>query len=540
MTTTGGKILVVDDLPDWREMLGGLLEDAGYDVQTASDADEAMTLLRERPYHVAVLDMRLEETEESDESGLDLAEQMKEYLPELAIIMFTAFASTDTVLRALQPQVNGKGIAFDFLQKHEASVLINHIELAFAKAIKTNPTLDIEFSEGVDWSSIQQHAKCLKALPLERATIEVIDLLQRIFHDKDKIYLELLQESYGKGGVLLVRPTVGDVVQTAVIVKFDQRSRAEKESANYHEYVEHYIGGARRTQQLDFRANARLGGIAYLFVGAQVAEFSRLDQFYKKSDAQAIQSVLNNLFRETCYTWYQETLSNNDNIRSLGADYKGWLRLRPSKIEAALIELTDQPDDLLMLIKPHRPWHSQIRLRSCPDSLPNPLSISQAAFPYDGPYCYTHGDLHEGNVLVDNHNLTWLIDFSRTGLGHPVRDFAMMESAIKFYLQIAHSDLCDLYVWERTLLDINSLTTPIELDPSLQSAPELIKATAVITHLRQLAAELLPTASIQDYLISLYFHALKGMTLSQKLSLHQRRHALLSTSLLANKLTDQT
>ena len=32
MTDVSQRILVVDDLPDWRATLRGLLEDAGYDV----------------------------------------------------------------------------------------------------------------------------------------------------------------------------------------------------------------------------------------------------------------------------------------------------------------------------------------------------------------------------------------------------------------------------------------------------------------------------------------------------------------------------
>ena len=47
MTSRRHKVLVVDDLPDWRTTLSGLLEDARYDVQVAGSLDEALTLLQD-------------------------------------------------------------------------------------------------------------------------------------------------------------------------------------------------------------------------------------------------------------------------------------------------------------------------------------------------------------------------------------------------------------------------------------------------------------------------------------------------------------
>ena len=48
--------------------------------------------------------------------------------------------------------------------------------------------------------------------------------------------------------------------------------------------------------------------------------------------------------------------------------------------------------------------------------------------------CYTHGDLHSQNILLDDNGQAWLIDFYRTGAGHILRDLIELETDIKFNL----------------------------------------------------------------------------------------------------------
>jgi len=71
------RILVVDDLPDWRETLGGLLVDAGYDILVACSYASALRLLAANHFDLAVLDIRLDETDDGNTDGLDLAAEIK-------------------------------------------------------------------------------------------------------------------------------------------------------------------------------------------------------------------------------------------------------------------------------------------------------------------------------------------------------------------------------------------------------------------------------------------------------------------------------
>ncbi len=533
----GGKILVVDDLTDWQEMIGGLLRDAGYDVHAAADADQAMRLLRQQPYHVAVVDLRLDEQDENNQEGLALAERMKAYLPELAIIILTGYANIEAVKYALQPRENGLSIAFDFLEKHETTKLIQRIKIAFATAAKVNPQLQINLDSALGWSRLQNDIDCLRPLDSEMARLEITDLLQRLFHEAQQIEVKAMNRGHSSGAVVLVTPTIQGIPQTDVVVKFNQREKAEQESRNYDRYVDKYVGGARRTQRLDFRATARLGGIAYSFVGAETTEFQRFSHIYTSEDTSNIKAILDNLFQETCYTWYTNTLKPNSFPQSLSAGYKEWLRLQAPKLTAALTEIVERTTvSKLSFSDPRRPSQADIFLEERRVKLINPLPLSQAAFAYSGPYCFTHGDLHEGNILVDSYHQTWLIDFYHTGPAHPVRDFAMLESAIKFSLQHSKCSPSILYDWERSLLQVTDLNDQPSSDPPLQLDAELAKAAELIGHIRSLLSQILPEMTLRDYQISLYFHALKGMTLPGKFNEQQRLHALLSAALLAEML----
>lgn len=534
---TGGKVLVIDDLPDWREMIGGLLLDAGYDVQVAADADEAMWLLRQQPYHVAVVDLRLDERDENNKEGLALAERMKKYLPELAILFLTGHADIPAVKYALQPREDGSSIAFDFLEKHEIRNLLPRIEIAFAQAARVNPALAIELDPALTWPGLQHNIDCLQSLNPETARLEITDLLQRLFYTAQTISLKPMNNGHSSAAVVLVTPLMHNIAQTDVVVKFNERQKAERESNNYDQFVESYVGSARRTQRLSSRATARLGGIAYSFVGAEVTQFQRLSQIYAVQPVDKVKTILENLFRETCHTWYTNTLTANSFPQSLSAGYKEWLRLDSDKLVKALTHIVDgNKTGQLSFVEPRYPAQSALLFEERGVKLTNPLSLTQSALAYSGPYCFTHGDLHEGNILVDSHYQTWLIDFYHTGPAHPVRDFAMLESSIKFSLQSSDCSPTILYDWERSLLQVETLHERPKFNPPLELDPELAKATELVLYIRSLLSRILPDMTLRDYQISLYFHTLKGMTLAGKFKEQQRLHTLIAAALLAEVL----
>lgn len=86
---SGKKILVVDDEPDVRNFLAACIEDAGFQVDTASDGAEALEKVQADPPDLMTLDMVMPRV-----SGINLMRQLRgmEQFTQLPVIVITAHA----------------------------------------------------------------------------------------------------------------------------------------------------------------------------------------------------------------------------------------------------------------------------------------------------------------------------------------------------------------------------------------------------------------------------------------------------------------
>jgi DNA-binding NtrC family response regulator len=126
------KILVVDDLSDWRTTLSGLLVDAGYDVQVADSSASALKLLETDPFALAVLDMRLDESDEDNTEGLDLAAKIKAQWPAVKVVIITGYGTPERMRQALEPDQRGQRLVVDYIPKTETEKLVAIVQHALA------------------------------------------------------------------------------------------------------------------------------------------------------------------------------------------------------------------------------------------------------------------------------------------------------------------------------------------------------------------------------------------------------------------------
>jgi len=137
------KILVVDDMPDVRATVSGLLLDAGFEVISASSKHNALHLLRSDQFSVAILDIRLDDTDEDNKDGLVLMHEIKKHHPRTATIILTGYADVKMVREALQPDQDGDSPAFGFLEKTELDQLGEYVNRAIAHTAN-NGNLDLK------------------------------------------------------------------------------------------------------------------------------------------------------------------------------------------------------------------------------------------------------------------------------------------------------------------------------------------------------------------------------------------------------------
>jgi|GEM_PF-2324184 len=90
-------VLIVDDVPEVREMGALLLSSLGYQVETASSGREAVAFLQHNDVGLVVLDMIMED----DFDGLDTFREIRSAKPEQKAIIVSGYAATDRVDEAL-------------------------------------------------------------------------------------------------------------------------------------------------------------------------------------------------------------------------------------------------------------------------------------------------------------------------------------------------------------------------------------------------------------------------------------------------------
>ena len=110
-------ILVVDDEAEIRSSLEEILREEGYGVAGASDADEAIVLLRDTPYDVVLLDIWL-----PGRDGLELLAEIRDLAPEMRpeVVIISGHGTIEAAVKAT------KLGAYDFLR--EAALAGAHVD----------------------------------------------------------------------------------------------------------------------------------------------------------------------------------------------------------------------------------------------------------------------------------------------------------------------------------------------------------------------------------------------------------------------------
>jgi len=115
-------ILIVDDEPDIRELISGVLEDDGYETRMAADSDAALAAVNERKPSLVLLDVWLRG---SRLDGLELLKEIKQSDPKLPVIVISGHGNIDTAVAAISQG------AVDFIEKpFEAEHLLHLVARA--------------------------------------------------------------------------------------------------------------------------------------------------------------------------------------------------------------------------------------------------------------------------------------------------------------------------------------------------------------------------------------------------------------------------
>jgi len=118
-----GRVLVVDDEENIREVLSNYLESMNYDVQTAEDGQDALDKYQKGEFDLIISDLLMPNVD-----GLELLKRVRDMDKDVIFLMITGYPSIETAVDAIK-----KG-AYDYITKpfHMEDVKLR-IERAFEK-----------------------------------------------------------------------------------------------------------------------------------------------------------------------------------------------------------------------------------------------------------------------------------------------------------------------------------------------------------------------------------------------------------------------
>ncbi len=150
-------ILIVDDEPDIRMLVAGILEDEGYETRQAGDADSAIAAFRVRRPSLVIEDVWLQG---SSMDGLGVLETIHREDPTVPVVMISGHGTIEMAVSAIQLG------AYDFLEKPFQSdrlLLVIRRALEAAALARENAELRLRAGPETELTGDSAHVHALRA-----------------------------------------------------------------------------------------------------------------------------------------------------------------------------------------------------------------------------------------------------------------------------------------------------------------------------------------------------------------------------------------
>jgi CheY-like chemotaxis protein len=540
------RVLVVDDNERDRQLSNDVVNECvpGAMIDFANDYESALPLLLSKYYDLVLLDLVLHDdwvvdpgAAESWEGPWLLQDLLEHGLNQhVPVIILTNFARPEVALILFR----NFQIA-DFWTKTEPKEnLVASLRSVLDKESCFGLECNVRFEGDMSWRSMAANIGLPRRLssPVspEDAEIELRHIVRKLFSNRKEVVVSTLRPdsegSHGGAGVCFVTPYGFDGrSQATLMMKFGAFEQIVQECTRWSD-IRKYMHSFRMTPLEGSVLGRQLGVLAYGLVGANSGQVQPFAQFYVDGSVNQICGVVRTLFEENvalCYHEMNRSQMQRLNLREL---YTGYLGFTSETVrQACLFKFPDKPIEL-----------TQIGFPGISRRFSHPIAAfykGEADFTIESWTCRTHGDMHTGNILVDNAlEKPWLIDFGRAGHGHWARDFVALEASIKFQI-VPPKDLGALFEFEAALVKQDDLVEMPEYHREDQA--ELCKAAEVIGELRRIAGTIDDRsdrrASMIDYYAALFYQTINYVRLHSLIKSPIRKNqVLMSAALLCEKL----
>ena len=136
-----GRVMVVDDEEDIRNVISLYLKKVGYEVVTAENGQDALNQFKKGHFDVILSDLTMPTMD-----GLELLDKIREIEKDAIFLMITGHPSVETAVHAIK-----KG-AYDYIEK---PLQLEEMKLKIERAFESKSLKDqLKASRGLAWALI--------------------------------------------------------------------------------------------------------------------------------------------------------------------------------------------------------------------------------------------------------------------------------------------------------------------------------------------------------------------------------------------------
>ena len=305
-------------------------------------------------------------------------------------------------------------------------------------------------------------------------------IARRIYSDSIRVVLAQMSGGYSATTMRADSFDADGRRMIPTVLKISTLRLANAEVRAYHEHVKKFILN-NSTVIMGHASQGNWSGLRYNFVGVNGpgSTLAWLSDHYNRRSADELAPIVDALFGQVLWPWYGQT--KREILRPF-EQHAPAARFFPDIPGEAQKVLGISPDDPLL------------RCDELGRDLPNPFHFLRHDFPKLAAWAkpwhssITHGDLNLNNVLIDEKENIYVIDFSETAPRNVLSDFARIEPVITLQATRldGQRDVADLLGFLEGLVSVS----PLQDDPPLRYAgddPMVEKAWRVLCQLRRYA-----------------------------------------------------
>jgi len=271
--------------------------------------------------------------------------------------------------------------------------------------------------------------------------------------------------------------------QTPTVVKIGERDPISRERSAF-ERVQEVLGNSAPAI-VDFAEFETRGGIKYRYAAMTDGKVKTFQKYFAESDdVDLLKKFLHIVFTRQLGKFYEAAVQESLNL----LDYYDFKPKYGASVARKTAELAEkQPNGSLkisdsLFVEDVSRFYSEDLLH-LKETVAVPRYVS-----------WLHGDLNGANIMIDEAQNVWLIDFFHTHRGHALKDLIKLENDILFiFTKIENeSDLALATQATDWLFEIHDLALPLgDLPAKLSTDARFKKSLLVIQYIRALYAHII-------------------------------------------------